>query len=144
MPIPGPLTDLGNQAWEPGTSTLLGMRTPVVLVKPTLDALRCRSFKNAVSALRFPLKCGNQKVTSEVAKQHTIMYVCLREEGRGTAPCRLRGYKVVPARKASLPPKAVRALWAGVDRRGSTEVSLELGPIGEADWVRGGCATAKG
>lgn len=117
----------------------------MVLVKPTLDALRCRSFKNAVSALSFPLKWGNQKVTSEAAKQHTVCAaVCLREEGRGTAPCRLLGYKAVPALKASLPLKAVRALWAGVDRQGSTEVSLELGPTGEADWVRGGCTTGKG
>ena len=73
MPIPGPLTDLGNQRLgrcAPRTSTLLGMRTPVVLVKPTLNALRCRSFKNSVSALSSPLKWGNQTVPSEVANSN--------------------------------------------------------------------------
>ena len=137
MLIPGPLTDLGNQRLGrcvPGTSTLLGMRTPVVSVKPTLNALRCRSFKNAVSDLSDPLKWGNQTVPSEVAKQQPVMHVllCLRGGGRGTAPCWLLGHKVVPVLKASFLLKAVRALWAGVDRQGSMEVSLELGPTGEA------------
>lgn len=56
----------------------------------------------------------------------------LRGRGRGTAPCQLLGHKVVPTLKASFSLKAVRALWARVDRQGSMEVSLELGPTGEA------------
>lgn len=67
MQIPGPLTDLWNQRlWRcgPGTSNLLGMRTPMP-VKPhvgDLGDLEIQKFqKCTVSALSSPLKWGNKK-----------------------------------------------------------------------------------